>query len=93
MLEQLHPARSNARLRARGVTSYGHLQTFVADRPGHDRRYAIDAGKLRREIGWKPTRSFDEGLAETVAWYLSNRSWYDAGAIGYGRERLGLVQP
>jgi dTDP-glucose 4,6-dehydratase len=93
VLERLHPAAANARVRARGVTHYRDLKTFVADRPGHDRRYAIDAGKLRREIGWEPARSFDEGLADTVAWYLSNRSWYEAEAIGYDRERLGLVRP
>ena len=53
------------------------LIQFVADRPGHDRRYAIDAGKLQRELGWEPAHSFAEGLATTVAWYLENRAWWE----------------
>jgi dTDP-glucose 4,6-dehydratase len=90
LLERLHPPAANERLRARGVTHYRDLKTFVTDRPGHDRRYAIDASKLRRELGWTPTQSFDAGLAETVEWYLANRLWYEADRIGYDRERLGL---
>jgi dTDP-glucose 4,6-dehydratase len=67
------------------------LINFVADRPGHDRRYAIDAGKIRRELGWEPQRTFEEGLAETVAWYLENSEWVGRVASGaYQRERLGL---
>ncbi|MFQ3577494.1 MAG: dTDP-glucose 4,6-dehydratase [Verrucomicrobiia bacterium] len=50
---------------------------FVKDRPGHDRRYAIDSGKIRAELGWKPLRRFDEGLISTVEWYLANRSWWE----------------
>jgi len=53
------------------------LITFVPDRPGHDRRYAIDASKLRRELGWEPRESFRSGLKKTVAWYLDNRTWTD----------------
>jgi dTDP-glucose 4,6-dehydratase len=49
---------------------------FVTDRPGHDRRYAIDYSLAERELGWGPTRSFEEGLADTVAWYLENREWW-----------------
>jgi dTDP-glucose 4,6-dehydratase len=67
------------------------LINFVADRPGHDRRYAIDAGKIRRELGWEPQRSFEEGLAATVAWYLDNSQWIERVSSGaYQRERLGL---
>lgn len=51
------------------------LITYVKDRPGHDRRYAIDAGKINRELGWKPTVTFEEGLSETIDWYLNNTSW------------------
>ncbi len=51
------------------------LITFVPDRPGHDRRYAIDAGKIQRELGWAPARTFDSGIRETVAWYLENQEW------------------
>jgi len=67
------------------------LVNFVTDRPGHDRRYAIDASKIRRELGWKPHRTFEEGLAATVAWYLANSLWIDRVSSGaYQRERLGL---
>ncbi len=64
---------------------------FVADRPGHDWRYAIDAGKLRAELGWRPEESFDSGLAKTVRWYLENREWWQPILSGtYRGERLGL---
>ncbi len=54
---------------------YASLITYVKDRPGHDRRYAIDAGKIRRELGWQPTESFASGMGKTVAWYLANQEW------------------
>ncbi|MFZ3219465.1 MAG: dTDP-glucose 4,6-dehydratase [Rhodoferax sp.] len=54
---------------------YADQITFVADRPGHDRRYAVDARKIERELGWKPTESIDTGIAKTVAWYLANQDW------------------
>jgi len=59
---------------------YSDLISFVKDRPGHDRRYAIDAGKLARELGWKPKESFESGLAKTVRWYIDNRAWTDEAA-------------
>jgi len=52
--------------------------TFVKDRPGHDRRYAIDAAKLARETGWTPVETFESGMRRTVAWYLDNAAWLDA---------------
>ncbi len=55
--------------------SYRDQITFVTDRPGHDRRYAIDAGKLERELGWKPAETFASGIQKTVAWYLANQAW------------------
>lgn len=70
-----------------------NLIHFVKDRPGHDRRYAIDAGKIERELGWKPRRQFESGLELTVRWYLDNRAWVDRVSSGeYRRERLGLHQ-
>lgn len=66
------------------------LITFVADRPGHDLRYAIDAGKIERELGWTPAESFESGLAKTVDWYLANREWWQRIQEGrYQGERLG----
>src|SRR5690606_3571491 len=55
--------------------SYREQITFVGDRPGHDRRYAIDAGKLAGELGWRPAESFESGIARTVRWYLDNPGW------------------
>jgi dTDP-glucose 4,6-dehydratase len=56
-------------------TPYGTQIRFVTDRPGHDRRYAIDASKLERELGWKPAETFDSGIEKTVRWYLDNPEW------------------
>jgi len=67
------------------------LITFVTDRPGHDRRYAIDAGKIRSQLGWEPRENFQSGLEQTVRWYLENPEWLERVASGaYRRERLGL---
>ena len=90
-LERLAPAASNPALRAAGIARYHDLKTFVADRPGHDRRYAIDASKLARELGFAPSRTFEQGIGATVAWYLQNRDWCAAVTRGtYERQRLGL---
>ena len=51
------------------------LIRFVKDRPGHDRRYAIDAGKIEKELGWKPAHTFESGIRETIQWYLDNQAW------------------
>ena len=70
---------------------HDRLITFVADRPGHDKRYAIDAGKIERELGWRPVETFETGLRKTVAWYLENEEWCrDVQSGGYRQERLGL---
>jgi dTDP-glucose 4,6-dehydratase len=72
--------------------SYATQVAYVADRPGHDRRYAIDSKKIRSELGWKPRETFDTGIEKTITWYLNNLDW--AGEITakkYGRERLGVV--
>jgi len=66
--------------------------TFVADRPGHDRRYAIDASKLRDELGWEPQHTFEQGIAETVDWYLENQDWVARVLDGsYRLERIGTT--
>jgi dTDP-glucose 4,6-dehydratase len=68
---------------------HAQLITFVRDRPGHDWRYAIDASKLKAELGWEPAETFEGGLAKTVRWYLDNQAWV-AGIGTYHGERLGL---
>lgn len=62
-------------LKPKDSGSYRDQITFVKDRPGHDRRYAIDARKLERELGWKPAETFETGLRKTVQWYLDNQAW------------------
>jgi dTDP-glucose 4,6-dehydratase len=91
-LETLLPAAQNSALADRGIRTYAALKTFVPDRPGHDRRYAIDAGKIRRELQWEPRYDFGTGIRQTVEWYLQHRDWCKAVQTGvYGRERLGLL--
>ncbi|MCC8935209.1 dTDP-glucose 4,6-dehydratase [Bradyrhizobium sp. Arg68] len=85
LLDRQQPSDHGARSR---------LISFVADRPGHDRRYAIDATKLERELGWRATENFDSGLAKTVRWYLANRPWWQSiQNSGYEAKRLGLAAP
>ena len=67
ILDELHPDSP--------VTPHASLMTFVKDRPGHDRRYAIDARKIERELGWTPAETFESGIRKTVAWYLANHDW------------------
>jgi dTDP-glucose 4,6-dehydratase len=91
ILERVRPAAGNPALAARGLPGYAALKTFVRDRPGHDRRYAIDAGRIRTELGWQAQHDFDSGLERTVLWYLENGDWCAAVQSGkYRRERLGL---
>jgi len=76
-----------------GGGSYKEQITFVADRPGHDLRYAIDAGKIQRELGWVPQETFESGIRKTVRWYLDNRDWWQHVLDGsYQIARLGLTQ-
>jgi dTDP-glucose 4,6-dehydratase len=62
------------------------LITFVKDRPGHDRRYAIDASRIKRELGWEPSYTFERGIDETIDWYLNNREWTGKVTSGAYRE-------
>jgi dTDP-glucose 4,6-dehydratase len=73
-------------------TKYAEQITYVRDRPGHDRRYAIDSSKMQRELGWTPEETFETGLRKTVQWYLDNGKWCQNVQDGsYQRERLGVV--
>ncbi len=74
ILDELRPNAS--------ITHHSSLITYVKDRPGHDRRYAIDAGKIARELGWKPQETFDSGLRKTVEWYLANTDWINGVTSG-----------
>ncbi|MGL4439360.1 MAG: dTDP-glucose 4,6-dehydratase, partial [Bosea sp. (in: a-proteobacteria)] len=83
LLDGLHPRSDGA--------SYRAQIGFVADRPGHDHRYAIDATKIRETLGWTPVETFESGLKRTVQWYLGNEAWWRAiQARSYGGQRLGL---
>lgn len=91
-LERAVPAAANPALMQAKVASYAELKHFVTDRPGHDRRYAIDASKAQRELGFEPAHDLERGLAETVRWYLDHADWCEAVQSGsYRRERLGLA--
>ena len=73
-------------------SSYSDLITFVKDRPGHDFRYAIDAGKIRNDLDWSPNESFETGIRKTIHWYLDNQNWWKAiQDNNYRQERLGVI--
>ncbi len=85
LLEELAPEKKS------GIGRYEDLITYVKDRPGHDVRYAIDAGKIQRELGWVPQESFETGLRKTVAWYLANTDWWERVLSGdYQLNRIGI---
>lgn len=87
LLEELVPNKPS------GVKEYADLITYVSDRPGHDVRYAIDATKIERELGWKPEETFDSGIRKTVEWYLENKIWWSRVLDGsYAGERLGVIE-
>ena len=80
-----------AREKPRGLACFRDLVTFVTDRPGHDLRYAIDASKIQKELGWVPAETFETGLRKTVQWYLNNLEWCHRVQDGsYQRERIGV---
>lgn len=85
LLEELAPVR-----KAAGISSFRDLITFVKDRPGHDARYAIDASKIERELGWAPQETFESGMRKTVQWYLDNEEWWQRVLNGtYQLARIG----
>jgi dTDP-glucose 4,6-dehydratase len=87
LLEELQPVKPQK------LKTYRDLVHFVTDRPGHDLRYAIDAGKIERELGWRPQETFESGIRKTVLWYLDNLDWFQSVQDGsYQRERLGDTQ-
>jgi len=86
ILDELVPQHPN------GIGKYEELITYVTDRPGHDQRYAIDAGKIERELGWTPSETFESGIRKTIKWYLDNQTWCERVRDGsYQGERLGVV--
>ncbi len=88
LLDELVPAKNNKS--TSHLTSYSELITFVKDRPGHDVRYAIDASKIERELGWKPQETFETGIRKTVEWYLNNDNWWKRVLSGeYQLARIG----
>ena len=88
ILDELRPASENPKLE--GKNSYEDLITYVKDRPGHDRRYAINYDRIEAECGWSPAETFDTGIRKTVEWYLENQDWcQDIAEKKYTRERLG----
>ena len=76
--------------RPKTIKSFRELIKFVKDRPGHDKRYAIDASKIQKDLGWKPKETFESGIRKTIQWYLDNQSWYEKILSGdYKFERIG----
>ena len=90
-LDEFFPASSNPAFSRTKLSQYSDLKTFVPDRPGHDRRYAIDPTKIKRELGWSPERTVEEGLTRTVQWYLEHQDWCQSVLHEkYDRSRLGM---
>ena len=85
LLDEIYPRENGS--------SYSDLITFVKDRPGHDFRYAIDAGKIRNDLGWSPNESFETGIRKTIHWYLDNQNWWKSiQNNNYRQERLGVIK-
>lgn len=97
VLEDLAPSENNSNIDSYScepgnASSYAELIKYVADRPGHDMRYAIDASKIQKKLGWTPQENFESGIRKTVQWYLDNQAWCQRVQDGsYQRERLGGV--
>ena len=85
LLDEISPRKNGS--------SYSDLITFVKDRPGHDFRYAIDAGKIQNDLGWSPNESFETGIRKTIHWYLDNQNWWKSiQNNNYRQERLGVIK-
>jgi dTDP-glucose 4,6-dehydratase len=85
VLDELIPNKFNS------VSSFSELITYVKDRPGHDVRYAINANKIKKDLGWEPQENFESGIRKTVEWYLNNKAWCENIQNGsYQLERLGV---
>ena len=85
LLDEISPRKNGS--------SYSDLITFVKDRPGHDFRYAIDAGKIRNDLDWSPNESFETGIRKTIHWYLDNQNWWKTiQDNNYRQERLGVIK-
>ena len=83
-MEELNP------IKPKNIINYKDLITFVKDRPGHDERYAIDATKIRKNLGWVPKETFDSGLRKTVKWFIDNGKWWERALSGdYKLQRMG----
>jgi len=90
LLEELASGNPNSSASGKG---YAKLIEFVKDRPGHDLRYAIDADKIEKQLGWLPQESFESGIRKTVSWYLENSDWWQAVLDGsYQLQRLGAEE-
>jgi dTDP-glucose 4,6-dehydratase len=90
ILDELKPISGNPAFVSSKMTNYNELITFVKDRPGHDFRYAIDATKIDKELGWVPEESFETGIRKTVEWYLNNENWWKRVLSGeYQLKRIG----
>ena len=89
LLDELFPVETNYKIKKLNITNYENLITFVEDRPGHDKRYAIDASKIQDELNWIPKETFKSGLRKTVKWYLDNQTWCDD-IKNKSHERLGV---
>jgi dTDP-glucose 4,6-dehydratase len=83
ILEETFPAAGNSALKDAGAARYEELIRFVTDRPGHDKRYAIDSSKIRRELGWSPSVSLEDGLRRTVRWYVTHLDWVKEAGRGH----------
>jgi dTDP-glucose 4,6-dehydratase len=91
ILDELHPLKKNLNIKKSNnrIHSYKDLITFVADRPGHDRRYAINCDKIKSELGWEQKHTFEQGLKNTVAWFLNHAEWVNTIRSGDYQKWLG----